>query len=218
MCLREFTRRWHKGSPWCFSKDPRRRRRARFRAPDHQRFRRQIRDGELDFRFARHGEEALAALARRTGHRTHVARHQHAGDGRAHVAERAARAAAGVRAMIVSAYGDMANLRTAMNRGAFDLVTKPVDLARSRDYSPQGAGQCRKLREIDRQRAAAERARHQSLALFLAEHCRDAGRAGRTLGAVGGKWSRCCSSNRRAGMAEPWLPKRYRCCASFMIG
>ena len=33
-----------------------------------------------------------------------------------------------VRAIIVSAYGDMANIRTAMNRGAFDFVTKPVDL------------------------------------------------------------------------------------------
>ena len=33
-----------------------------------------------------------------------------------------------VRAIIVSAYGDMTNLRTAMNRGAFDFVTKPVDL------------------------------------------------------------------------------------------
>jgi CheY-like chemotaxis protein len=32
-----------------------------------------------------------------------------------------------VRAIIVSAYGDMTNLRTAMNRGAFDFVTKPVD-------------------------------------------------------------------------------------------
>ena len=30
--------------------------------------------------------------------------------------------------MIVSAYGDMQNIRTAMNRGAFDFVTKPVDL------------------------------------------------------------------------------------------
>ena len=48
-----------------------------------------------------------------------------------------------VQAIIVSAYGDMTNLRTAMNRGAFDFVTKPVDLRRSRDYGPQGAGQRR---------------------------------------------------------------------------
>ena len=32
-----------------------------------------------------------------------------------------------LRSVIVSAYGDMHNIRTAMNRGAFDFVTKPVD-------------------------------------------------------------------------------------------
>jgi class 3 adenylate cyclase/FixJ family two-component response regulator len=31
------------------------------------------------------------------------------------------------RSVIVSAYGDMENIRTAMNRGAFDFVTKPVN-------------------------------------------------------------------------------------------
>jgi adenylate cyclase len=34
-----------------------------------------------------------------------------------------------IKTVIVSAYGDMANLRTAMNRGAFDFVVKPVDFA-----------------------------------------------------------------------------------------
>jgi class 3 adenylate cyclase/DNA-binding NarL/FixJ family response regulator len=32
-----------------------------------------------------------------------------------------------LKAIIVSAYGDMENIRTAMNRGAFDFVTKPVN-------------------------------------------------------------------------------------------
>ncbi|HXH49850.1 MAG TPA: SpoIIE family protein phosphatase [Terriglobia bacterium] len=32
-----------------------------------------------------------------------------------------------LKAVIVSAYGDMQNIRTAMNRGAFDFVTKPID-------------------------------------------------------------------------------------------
>ncbi len=32
-----------------------------------------------------------------------------------------------IKAVIVSAYGDMDNIRTAMNRGAFDFITKPVD-------------------------------------------------------------------------------------------
>ncbi|MEO7802497.1 MAG: response regulator, partial [Ginsengibacter sp.] len=34
-----------------------------------------------------------------------------------------------VKSVIVSAYGDMDNIRTAMNRGAFDFVTKPVNFA-----------------------------------------------------------------------------------------
>lgn len=32
-----------------------------------------------------------------------------------------------IKAVVVSAYGDMQNIRTAMNRGAFDFVCKPVD-------------------------------------------------------------------------------------------
>jgi len=32
-----------------------------------------------------------------------------------------------IKSVIVSAYGDMENIRTAMNRGAFDFVTKPVN-------------------------------------------------------------------------------------------
>jgi len=32
-----------------------------------------------------------------------------------------------LRTVIISAYGDMENIRTAMNRGAFDFVTKPID-------------------------------------------------------------------------------------------
>ena len=32
-----------------------------------------------------------------------------------------------VKTIIISAYGDMGNIRTAMNRGAFDFITKPID-------------------------------------------------------------------------------------------
>ena len=32
-----------------------------------------------------------------------------------------------IKSVIVSAYGDMENIRTAMNRGAFDFITKPID-------------------------------------------------------------------------------------------
>lgn len=33
-----------------------------------------------------------------------------------------------LKAVVISAYGDMANIRTAMNLGAFDFLTKPIDL------------------------------------------------------------------------------------------
>src|SRR5689334_14257792 len=31
------------------------------------------------------------------------------------------------KAVVISAYGDLKNIRTAMNRGAFDFITKPID-------------------------------------------------------------------------------------------
>jgi adenylate cyclase len=65
-----------------------------------------------------------------------------------------------VQAIIVSAYGDMTNLRTAMNRGAFDFVTKPVDLRDLEITVRKGLANVAKVREMDRQRMAAERARN----------------------------------------------------------
>jgi adenylate cyclase len=87
-------------------------------------FRRQIRSQEYTFRFARNGEEALAVLAQEPeidllllDINTPVM------DGLTLLSVLQQRQIA-VRAIIVSAYGDMANIRTAMNRGAFDFVTK----------------------------------------------------------------------------------------------
>src|SRR3954466_293931 len=54
---------------------------------------------------------------------------------------------------------DMTNLRTAMNRGAFDFVTKPVDLDNLETTMRKALAEVARVREIDRLRAAAERAR-----------------------------------------------------------
>jgi sigma-B regulation protein RsbU (phosphoserine phosphatase) len=94
-----------------------------------QRFRKQVQALEMEFRFAANGVEALAALesegdidivlsdinmpemdgltllGRLSGHGTTP------------------------KTVIVSAYGDMENIRAAMNLGAFDFVTKPIDFA-----------------------------------------------------------------------------------------
>jgi adenylate cyclase len=125
-----------------------------------QRFRRQIREGEFAFCFAHHGEEALAALAAEPDIDLMLLDiNMPVMDGLTLLA-RLREEQAPVKAIIVSAYGDMANLRTAMNRGAFDFVTKPVDLQDLEITIHKTLDDIARLREIERLRAAAERARN----------------------------------------------------------
>ena len=125
-----------------------------------QRFRRQIRDEEFEFRFAHHGEEALAALAAEPDIELMLLDiNMPVMDGLTLLSELNERQL-DVQAIIVSAYGDMLNLRTAMNRGAFDFVTKPVDLGDLEITVRKALANVAKLREMDRQRMAAERARN----------------------------------------------------------
>ncbi len=125
-----------------------------------QRFRRQIREGEFAFRFAHHGEEALSALdAEPDIDLILLDINMPVMDGLTLLSELDERRSA-VRAIIVSAYGDMANLRTAINRGAFDFVTKPVDLSDLEITVRKALASIAKLREMDRLRQEAERARN----------------------------------------------------------
>jgi adenylate cyclase len=124
-----------------------------------QRFRRQIRAGEYAFRFARHGEEALAVLAGEPDIELLLLDiNMPVMDGLTLLA-RLHEQGAEVRAIIVSAYGDMTNIRTAMNRGAFDFVTKPVDMADLEITIRKTLTDIARLKDLERRRAAAERAR-----------------------------------------------------------
>jgi adenylate cyclase len=60
--------------------------------------------------------------------------------------------------IIVSAYGDMSNIRTAMNRGAFDFLTKPIDFADLEATIEKTLRHIEMLREVRRRQAEAERA------------------------------------------------------------
>jgi adenylate cyclase len=124
-----------------------------------QRFRRQIREQAFAFRYAHNGEEALAMLAAEPDIDLILLDiSMPVMDGLTMLA-RLREQHSPVRAIIVSAYGDMPNLRTAMNRGAFDFVTKPVDLNDLEITIGKTLDDIGKLREIERQRAVAERAR-----------------------------------------------------------
>ena len=142
-----------------------------------QRFRRQIRAGEFELRFAHHGEEALSAIAAEPDIDLLLLDiNMPIMDGLTLLSVLRERQSP-VRSIIISAYGDMANIRTAMNRGAFDFVTKPVDLADLEITIRKTLDEIGRVRELDRRRAAAERARANlaryfspNIAEILAEH------------------------------------------------
>ena len=71
-----------------------------------------------------------------------------------------------VSTVIVSAYGDMVNIRTAMNRGTFDFVTKPIDFADIEMTIAKTIRHVGILREARRRQFAAERA-HASLSRYF---------------------------------------------------
>ena len=68
--------------------------------------------------------------------------------------------------IIVSAYGDMANIHTAMNRGAFDFLTKPVDFGDLETTIDKTIRHVEALREARRRQSDAERA-HASLSRYF---------------------------------------------------
>ena len=94
-----------------------------------QKFRRRIREGSLTFLFAHDGVEALGMLQDNQDIDLVVSDiNMPRMDGLA-LLQKLQESEEGLSTVIVSAYGDMANIRTAMNRGAFDFVMKPIDFA-----------------------------------------------------------------------------------------
>ena len=92
-----------------------------------QRMRRDIRKHRYQFVFAHNGLEALERLEQDpTIDMVLSDINMPRMDGLALLSQ-IAKVAPNLRSVIISAYGDMKNIRTAMNRGAFDFVTKPID-------------------------------------------------------------------------------------------
>jgi class 3 adenylate cyclase/CheY-like chemotaxis protein len=123
-----------------------------------QKFRRQIRDGEVAFIFARDGIEALQSIQD----------HPHVDlvvsdinmprmDGLS-LLQKLQEAEDKKSTIIVSAYGDMSNIRTAMNRGAFDFLTKPIDFGDLEMTIDKTIRHVEMMREARRRQAEAERA------------------------------------------------------------
>jgi class 3 adenylate cyclase len=131
-----------------------------------QKFRKQIRDGVVNFVFAHDGLEALQSIEQypqvdmvvsdinmpRMDGLSLLQKLQEAEDKKSTI--------------IVSAYGDMSNIRTAMNRGAFDFLTKPIDFGDLETTIDKTMRHVEALREARRRQAEAERA-HASLSRYF---------------------------------------------------
>ena len=92
-----------------------------------QRLRRDVRSGQYTLFFAQNGVEALERLSEIPDIDMVLSDiNMPRMDGLTLLAQ-IPNIAPDIRAVVVSAYGDMKNIRTAMNRGAFDFITKPID-------------------------------------------------------------------------------------------
>jgi len=92
-----------------------------------QRMRRNIRRGQYTFVFARNGVQALDRLHAEDDIDMVVSDINMPEMDGLTLLQQIPKVDPNIRSIIVSAYGDMENIRTAMNRGAFDFVTKPID-------------------------------------------------------------------------------------------
>ena len=92
-----------------------------------QRFRNQIRENRLVFEFAANGKTALEKIGDGSEFALVLTDiNMPVMDGLAllaHIKEKNQL----FRTVVISAYGDMNNIRSAMNKGAFDFITKPID-------------------------------------------------------------------------------------------
>lgn len=94
-----------------------------------QHFRRAIKDGGYEFVFASNGLEALALLIEHPDITIILSDlNMPEMDGLTLLAKISELRKPYLTTVIVSAYGDMDNVRAAMNRGAYDFLTKPVNL------------------------------------------------------------------------------------------
>ena len=94
-----------------------------------QYFRRKIRKGEYEFSFAHNGLEALTMLLKNKDYDIILSDiNMPEMDGLTLLTKVNEMQNPALKCIMVSAYGDMGNIRQAMNNGAFDFATKPIDL------------------------------------------------------------------------------------------
>ena len=118
-----------------------------------QTFRQQVRAGEIVLAFAADGVEALEYLAANPGVEVVVTDINMPRMDGLTLLGRLGETGRHMKAVVVTAYGDMENIRTAMNRGAFDFLTKPINMEDLRITLGQARLSVERDREAERVRA-----------------------------------------------------------------
>jgi class 3 adenylate cyclase len=131
-----------------------------------QKFRRQIREGTVAFVFAHDGLEALASIEQNPHVDLVVSDINMPRMDGLSLLEKLQESENKKSTIIVSAYGDMSNIRIAMNRGAFDFLTKPIDFSDLEMTIDKTIRHVEMMREARRRQAEAERA-HASLSRYF---------------------------------------------------
>ena len=122
-----------------------------------QYFRRQIRKGEYEFSFAHNGLEALTMLLQNKDYDIILSDiNMPEMDGLTLLAKINEMRNPALKCIMVSAYGDMGNIRQAMNNGAFDFATKPIDLDDLSVTIEKAVGQIRYIREMQAEHTELE--------------------------------------------------------------
>ena len=117
-----------------------------------QRMRREIRSGQYSFLFAGDGVEALETLGEHTDIDLVLSDINMPRMDGLTLLEKLPDVDTDLRSVVISAYGDMKNIRAAMNRGAFDFVTKPIDFDDLRVTIDRGLRQLEMWREAEASR------------------------------------------------------------------
>ena len=92
-----------------------------------QKFRQKIRDQKYEFFFAVNGNDALEKIQQHPDIDIVLSDINMPEMDGLTLLSRLSESSPLIKSVIVSAYGDMENIRTAMNRGAFDFITKPIN-------------------------------------------------------------------------------------------
>jgi class 3 adenylate cyclase/DNA-binding NarL/FixJ family response regulator len=92
-----------------------------------QRFRKQIKENKFEFVFARNGNEALEKLEEHSEIALVLTDINMPGMDGLTLLSKIKEKKIPVQSLVISAYGDLKNIRTAMNQGAFDFLIKPID-------------------------------------------------------------------------------------------